>query len=355
MGSVVSSAIAVSIVLPIFATCAVIARFLGRKLRKLSFLADDWVILVALITTITACVLNIYGLEEKGLGIATSPKLLIPSNLIDATKLFYSIFLLSFFTQGATKISIILFLKRMFSVNPRFQVAANIMLVATFCWTLQALIIWGMNHPHESILGPDFYHMGFNRSLAWLEAMAVLDLVFDVAVISLPLPVLGSLQMNVKRKVSVIGLFCLGFIAVIASCMRLWIIWRDVRVNAMTPLDTVTYINVENNLWLVVEACVSIIAACLPVLSGLFKGHIYSFEFTSLKSLLSRFTKDSTNRSTNVSAQGDQLAQVPGSKHDWYPLNDVVLNTHGLTATESNKPMVAVSQREKMHNDNQSA
>jgi hypothetical protein len=44
--------------------------------------------------------------------------------------------------------------------------------------------------------------------------MAVLDLLFDIAVLALPLPVIGTLQMDFQRKISVMGLFALGFMLV---------------------------------------------------------------------------------------------------------------------------------------------
>ena len=40
--------------------------------------------------------------------------------------------------------------------------------------------------------------------------MAVLDLVFDILILLLPLPVISKLQMGRKQKYSIIGIFWLG-------------------------------------------------------------------------------------------------------------------------------------------------
>lgn len=42
--------------------------------------------------------------------------------------------------------------------------------------------------------------------------MAVLDIVLDLAILSLPLPVIRGLQISTQRKVSVAALFLLGIL-----------------------------------------------------------------------------------------------------------------------------------------------
>lgn len=42
--------------------------------------------------------------------------------------------------------------------------------------------------------------------------MAVLDIVLDLAILSLPLPVIRGLQISARRKVSVAGIFLLGIL-----------------------------------------------------------------------------------------------------------------------------------------------
>ena len=42
--------------------------------------------------------------------------------------------------------------------------------------------------------------------------MAVLDIVLDLAILSLPLPVIRNLQISTRRKVSVAAIFLLGIL-----------------------------------------------------------------------------------------------------------------------------------------------
>ena len=45
---------------------------------------------------------------------------------------------------------------------------------------------------------------------AFNEAMAILDLVFDIAILLLPLPVIRNIQIDNKRKYHIVGIFALG-------------------------------------------------------------------------------------------------------------------------------------------------
>ena len=45
---------------------------------------------------------------------------------------------------------------------------------------------------------------------AFLTAFAAMDILFDILILALPLPVIKSLHMSRKRKFTVIGIFWLG-------------------------------------------------------------------------------------------------------------------------------------------------
>ena len=50
------------------------------------------------------------------------------------------------------------------------------------------------------------------------ETMAILDLLLDIAIFCLPLPVIKNLQIYRKRKLSLIGMFALGLMYVHDLC-----------------------------------------------------------------------------------------------------------------------------------------
>jgi hypothetical protein len=49
-----------------------------------------------------------------------------------------------------------------------------------------------------------------------------IEIVFDLAILSLPLPMLARLQMSTRKKLQIMSMFCVGFVITVVSCLRLW-------------------------------------------------------------------------------------------------------------------------------------
>lgn len=61
----------------------------------------------------------------------------------------------------------------------------------------------------------DFWNLQGKMNLdfgVWATTMAALDVLFDLLVLCLPLPVIAHLQITTKRKISLIGMFWLGLL-----------------------------------------------------------------------------------------------------------------------------------------------
>ena len=76
-------------------------------------------------------------------------------------------------------------------------------------------------------------HSRYNYS-AFVIALAAISLVLDVVVLLLPLPVLRNLQMPLRRKVGVAGVFSLGGFVVVASIARLVFLYRGIHPTLMS-------------------------------------------------------------------------------------------------------------------------
>ena len=59
----------------------------------------------------------------------------------------------------------------------------------------------------------DYAHVNINFG-AFAIAMNVLDLAFDLVILALPIPMIRRLQISPKRKISLMGVFGLGFLVV---------------------------------------------------------------------------------------------------------------------------------------------
>ncbi|MCJ1417612.1 hypothetical protein MMC32_003956 [Xylographa parallela] len=144
--------------------------------------------------------------------------------------------------------------------------------------------------------------------------MAVLDIVLDLAILSLPLPVIRSLQISTRRKVSVAAIFLLGIFCVISSAVRLYYaryldVVADSLVFIMQNPEAATYITNSATLWSHIECSVSIITACLPTLVPVVKN--FQVVGHAMRSWLSKsFSRrsgsgSSSYRPTDVSRSGN--------------------------------------------------
>ncbi|KAL2043848.1 hypothetical protein N7G274_003368 [Stereocaulon virgatum] len=104
--------------------------------------------------------------------------------------------------------------------------------------------------------------------------MAVLDFVFDILTLVLPIPVISRLQTGKRQMYSIIGIFWLGFICVIASALRIYYTHAFLSIDANSSEAWITSIVSANSLWVIIEANFSIIAVCLPTLSGSLKSRL---------------------------------------------------------------------------------
>ncbi|KAK0656877.1 hypothetical protein B0T16DRAFT_315824 [Cercophora newfieldiana] len=86
------------------------------------------------------------------------------------------------------------------------------------------------------------------------------NILTDVIVFVVPLPALGSLNLQKSQKLMLLGIFSLGFFTCAISIIR-------IQYLKLSP--DVTWDNVESSCWSISELCSGIICACLPTLRPL--------------------------------------------------------------------------------------
>ncbi|KAL1981058.1 hypothetical protein VTN96DRAFT_3123 [Rasamsonia emersonii] len=111
-----------------------------------------------------------------------------------------------------------------------------------------------------------------NLPAAWLS-VSIINMILDLIIIALPMPMLWNLRMPVSKKIAVSGIFSLGFIICIITIIRIVAV-RQLDVNDLS------YTVVGDGIWSAVEPCLSIINACLPVLKPvlvkIFGSHLFT-------------------------------------------------------------------------------
>jgi hypothetical protein len=121
-------------------------------------------------------------------------------------------------------------------------------------WSLKILFARISGNPVLSCLNP---------TTLWL-AQAGINLATDVMIFVLPMPHLLALQLPLKKKAGLVAIFSVGIMAIVASCVRIWIIslW------ASTPINQTKFAG-DMMAWGQVEVNSGIISASIPFLRPL--------------------------------------------------------------------------------------
>ncbi|KAF1918987.1 hypothetical protein BDU57DRAFT_490848 [Ampelomyces quisqualis] len=107
----------------------------------------------------------------------------------------------------------------------------------------------------EGFCGVEVRLFGFIRG--------AIEIILDLVIITLPLPMLAKLNMSCKKKLQIMSMFCMGFIITIASCLRLWSFVRF--SHTLNP----TYDNTSALYWCATESNLFIVVACMPAMHAI--------------------------------------------------------------------------------------
>ncbi|OAK94255.1 hypothetical protein IQ06DRAFT_234874 [Phaeosphaeriaceae sp. SRC1lsM3a] len=297
--------VVVNIILPLASIIFVALRFHVRIKTRQPLLGDDWTILGALACCLAAACMSIWAAAS---GINGTPwDQLTREEYTIFRKFFFTDVLMMHFIYGIIKISVILFYKRIFSIRS-FVIAANTVL---FC-ARGVSSFW--NAPIDS-KGEEFVlDLG-----SLIVAYAIIDIVLDVGILALPLPVIGRLHMNRTKRWAVAGVFLLGAFCLVCSIVRLYY------VRGMFDIVRFDMQKRENTIWAHTEAHFSTLTACLPILRPLVQengrmqtlvGSIRTL-FTGRSSPTTESTRDGGFKNKSVLSRSQASSDLDRS---WYPL-----------------------------------
>ncbi|KAL7755561.1 hypothetical protein ACKLNR_014659 [Fusarium oxysporum f. sp. zingiberi] len=202
------------------------------------------------------------GLENNyGLGHHTWEQ--SKENYVAYMKAFYASVLVYNVAMCLVKIGILLQYRRVFAI-PILQALTFYGLVIMVAWTitiafLNALIcvpvakFWNSTMPGHC-----------TDPLTVWYVMAGFNLVTDITVFCMPLPVIGSLNIPRRQKIMLLAIFSIGFLTCAISIYRI----RTLKTAASTKDPN--WDNVDAAIWSFLEVTLAIITSCLPTLRPLF-------------------------------------------------------------------------------------
>ena len=160
------------------------------------------------------------------------------------------------------KVSICLTFIRIFITKP-FRIAATTVYILSIGWSLATILVGYLICTPLSELWTKAPGGHCGSTTAAYVSLGVFDVLLDMAVFSLPLPMLYRLQVAKHAKIALVATFGLGLFTIVAGVMRLVAV---VQIDFLINFDEA---QVGDAYWCTIESSVGIIVACSMTLRPL--------------------------------------------------------------------------------------
>ncbi|KAI0165181.1 hypothetical protein GGR52DRAFT_585169 [Hypoxylon sp. FL1284] len=245
---------------------AVVLRFYARHLTKAGSGPDDWLSVAALFFTLALNGIFLGGTIEGAITGHSPVKDNWPVTIpleITAQKFKYPFQVVEKLVFGLIKLSLLFLWKRLFGSSKRFRIACWVLIAFTIAWTVGFLLTtifqcgsrWNLNWaPIATFLSQCI------ESLDVLTVFSATDIVTDLVIMGMPVPIIWSLQLQTRKKFGLTAVFLVGLFTLGAGVARLYmylitsyykednldfiadftlcLLWSDIEANvAMIKLD----------------------------------------------------------------------------------------------------------------------
>ncbi|KAL2045928.1 hypothetical protein ABVK25_011924 [Lepraria finkii] len=284
--------IAMCVIFSITSTTAVVLRFYARKVKGLRIQADDWLIAVSLAFVLglnamflTGCVKRVitgHSPVVDGWPVSTETEHM-------AEKYKYGFQTTEKVAFGLIKLSILFLWRRIFGHVRTFNIISWIMIGVIIAWStafffatvFQCGLDWSLNWAPITV-----FLTQCSNTPDMLTVFTVTDITTDLLIIAMPIPMIWSLQMSVRRKLAISAMFLVGFFAIGAGIARM-VAYLVTSYDKESNPDFIQNFTIVL-LWSLVELNVAMICACLPTLLPVVAKMLRSLRsFESSKRLLS--------------------------------------------------------------------
>lgn len=324
--------IAAAMLLSVLDIIAVSLRFLARIRQRDALRIDDWLVLLATILVTAIAIEVTYGVSQGAVAYPTQippdfagdPLELTTPQISLVYKIQWAFDLMLPLALGSVKTSFLFFYLRIFLVNRRSLAGYLLggLITLVILWSLSfffaslfqcRLNFWALWGSTSDIVN------NCTQTMQLVLAVCITGVITDTAIICAPIPLVWQLKLSTAKKISIVAIFLLGSITIVASLLRLVMMARLV-VLGFTPDEDGLLVVTEYLYWGIVECGVGVLAACLPTLQSLFRHWSLAPVMTSIKSFFSTISTPSEyakfRGTSNMTGHPDH---VPLSRDDTQP------------------------------------
>ncbi|MCJ1238721.1 hypothetical protein MMC14_006712 [Varicellaria rhodocarpa] len=314
-----SGVLSAAVVLPTVASIAVLLRFYVRR-SKTMVGGDDWMILAGLGLTWAMSVILIVGaaIGSFGTTIPVDPKtgeeIYTPASLtatINSIKVWRS---RSTSNSISIKLSVLLFYRRIF-VGRKFTIYSLTIcaFVALWCFAFFFATVFQCGGHPANWWTSQYTSEHLCSKTGKLElGFAVSDVMLDLVILTIPLPLIWNLKMSTSHKVAITGIFLLGLLSTAGALARMVVHVLSIYTTTINSRDI---LGDQTNIvvWSLVEAGVAIVAACLPTLRTLIGDHSTEGILRSIRSI---FSLSSTRSHAQHRHGSHDIALTDSNEHE---------------------------------------
>ncbi|KAI9036935.1 putative integral membrane protein [Aspergillus affinis] len=267
----------VALAFSILAVIAVCLRLLAHHLAQKKWSPSDYFIIAACIFAVGLQSISITGVYQAGIGydhVASIAAVYGPGPITKLLQLIIPLQFLWVLSLSCTKISILLLYLRIFPVTWLVGIAWTTIGVIV-AWAIATILAgclicrpfafnWDQTIPGGSC----------GNQVTSFTATGVINLVTDVVVLVIPMPLLYRLQMATYKKVTLITVFGLGLVTCIISALR-------ISVLSTMDFNDITFTLPRANIFSGVEPCLAVILSSIPLMRPLLGRSTYTPEVTA--------------------------------------------------------------------------
>ncbi|KAL4862831.1 hypothetical protein BDV12DRAFT_206977 [Aspergillus spectabilis] len=245
------------------ATVFVVLRFWARTVNNSGIAYDDWSLLVALAFAYGTGVCCILGGKY---GIGEHIWVVEPDDVLMSMKIIFAYVILYATTVPMVKLSVLLLYRRIFRLAWTLYICAFLSIGYTISVTTSiSLACVPTSYFWTQWVDPT--NGGKCRINLYLFYLwnGVANLLTDVIILCIPIPIVWRLQMHRSQKLAISGIFLLGSFVCVATGVRIYTITK------MKSSVDITWVIGDAMIWSNVEPCIGIVSACLPTLRPLLR------------------------------------------------------------------------------------
>ncbi|KAK0510708.1 hypothetical protein JMJ35_007140 [Cladonia borealis] len=264
--------IAANVVCVSLAFIAVCMRFTSRRMAKIKYKADDWLIISGLF--FTACEMTCLLLAVRwGFGKHS----IADTHPVEMRKIIVAADVIYNGAMGSIKASILVLYHRVFFVSRRFT---------KMLWAV-GIFVFG----YSGILGGASLIQCLPLNYIWDRSvkgfclripiaatiLAIFNFLTDIIILVMPMPILWKMQIETKEKYQIMGMFLTGGFVSFCSLYRTVIIHSE---NWVDP----SWDDIPLGVWTMAELGIGVVSACLPTMRPLFVKAMSLFRSSSSES-----------------------------------------------------------------------